>query len=408
MWPIIGPMEGLWGSLGTMPIRDLLEYCAKRQMHATLVCESGALEKNLVLRKGSLVRASSSDPREFLGQFLLNYGHINEEQLEQAFRTQQETKVFLGRILVMIGLVEESVIQNVLALKLRETVLDLLCWDHGQFHLSPDPEEEDDPSIDVEIPLDDILEEAEFRQVAWNSIRQIFPHEGIRLKVSPVVMPNKLEDPLDIRILELAMEDQSIAEIALTLHATPFALHQRLLALHRAGVLNPVVTEEAKKPEATDVPLPGASEATGQPSEEEAAVPTTLGKEATVEEIVAQARDFLAKGRYAEARSVAMRAVEVGPQDDSAHSMLKEAEMGMLAELREKLLETPRIPRVTLSQEELKKREFTPAERYLLKRFDGTKPLSTVLKISPIKEVEALWMVNSLISAGIVNLEPPP
>lgn len=403
-------MEGLWGSLTFMPAGDVLAYCARKKMDATLRCESGSKEKTLVLRRGDIVRASSNDPREYLGQFLINYGHINEEQLEQAFETQQETKVFLGRILVMIGLVDESVIREVLSLKLRETVLSLLSWEHGQFHLSPECDSDLDTSIEAPITVAEALEEAQARKAAWQCIRQVFPSQSMYLEISPEEIPEEHEHALDARIIELAVQGQTIAEIALSLHATPFALHQRLLALHRAGVLRPFSGEDLGQ-EDDELPLTEVAdegldlEVDVELGEEESFVPGTLGEQASVDQIIALARDFLTKGRYAEARAIALRAVEVAPHDDSANSTLKEAETGMLAGLRKKLLEEQWVPRVTAAAEELRSKRFTPAERYLLKRFDGEKTLSAILRVSPIKEVEALKIVNDMASAGVIALD---
>lgn len=400
-------MEGLWGSLGTMPIRDLLSYAGSREFEGTIRCESGSQEKTLVVQGGGVIRASSNDPREYLGQFLINYGHIDEEQLTRAFETQQETKVFLGRILVMIGLLEEAVIREMLSLKVRETVLSLLGWEHGQFHFSPEPVRDIDPAIEVTVPLVDILREAESREAAWTAIRRIFPHEGLYLELSLGSTSTGFEHPLDERIVELAAQGQTIAEIALSLHATPFAFHERLLALHGLGVVSPVSAEDltARRSEASDESNLSDIEIDVSVGEEEK-VPSTLGEQASIDQIVALARDFLSKGRYGEARAIAARAVEMAPQDDAANSALKESETGMLAELRQSLLERRGAPRVTASKEDLAKGRYSPAERYLLKRFDGEKPLSSVLKVSPIKEVEALKIVSDMIAAGVVEIVP--
>jgi hypothetical protein len=402
-------MDGLWGSLKTMPLSDLLLYCVRRGLSGTLRCESGPQEKTVVVRDGHAILTSSNDPREYLGQFLINYGHINEEQLTQAFETQKETNVFLGRILVMIGLVDEPVVRDLVSLKIRETVLSLLSWPHGQFHFADGEGPAAEPGIDVRIPIEEILREFEERKSAWQDIRQVFPDDALYLYIRPEALPDPPAHPLDGRIIELALAGQTIAEIALSLHATPFALHQRLLALHRANCLEPrTAAEMADADESFDIAL----EAEGEDEVldlviEPDPIPETLGEEATVHEIVARAQMFLREGKYGEAQVIASRAVEMAPEDGGARSVLKEAETGLLAELRQRLLGRPLVPRVVASPEALRKLRFTPAERYLLKRFDGKKALAAVLRVSPIKEVEGLKLVDALSGSGVIRLDEP-
>ena len=99
-------MRGLMGTFAILPLGDLLELVARRGLAGTLTCERGTVRKTLYLREGRAVGAASNDPREFLGQLLINFGRLTEEQLSKAFQTQEETKVRLGKVLVMVGLVE--------------------------------------------------------------------------------------------------------------------------------------------------------------------------------------------------------------------------------------------------------------------------------------------------------------
>ena len=98
------------GSFQVMPLQDLVEFVARRQFSGALTCERGAVRKTIHLHLGAAVGAASNDPREFLGQLLINFGRLTEEQLSKAFQTQEETKVRLGKVLVMVGLVPPEVI----------------------------------------------------------------------------------------------------------------------------------------------------------------------------------------------------------------------------------------------------------------------------------------------------------
>ncbi len=399
-------MEGLTGQVAVMPVRDLVRYLVDKGLGGTIHCEQGTLQKSVTLQEGRITSASSSDPREYLGQFLINYGHINEEQLTQAFETQQETRIMLGRILVMIGLVDEAVIQQVLALKIRETLLSLLEWEHGLFHFMPGSED-NAGIVEVSVSLDEVLAEAEFRRTAWESIRQVFPHGDMALSVEETRVPEVPEHPLDARILELARKGESIDSIALALHATPFALYQRLFALHRAGVVSPAPAGHVELE--LDFEVEEATEQADEPLDlvVEAPIPEVLGEETPLAEIVGRTRDFLREGKYEEAHHLASRAIELAPASPEVEAVLMEAETGLLAELRGQLLARPLAPRVIAAPARLRSMRFTPAERYLLKRFDGKRTLKQIIRVSPIKELEALKAVRRFTQAGLIRLAEP-
>src|SRR5262245_26811519 len=95
--------RGLSGDLGTMPLKDLVSYLGNRRASGTLHLKRWPVQKQVWLQEGLVLSASSNQAREFLGQFLINMGHLTEDQFAKAYETQKETRVFLGKILVMIG-----------------------------------------------------------------------------------------------------------------------------------------------------------------------------------------------------------------------------------------------------------------------------------------------------------------
>ena len=76
---------------------------------------------------------SSSDPREYLGQFLISRDYISEDQLNKAMETQLKSGIKLGKILIMVGILEESELETVLQLKAEENIYDLFLWEEGDF-----------------------------------------------------------------------------------------------------------------------------------------------------------------------------------------------------------------------------------------------------------------------------------
>src|SRR6266849_11113928 len=126
-------MRGLKGDFGTMPLKDLVVYLGNQRASGALSLEREGVRKRVEVLNGLVVKASSNQRREYLGQFLISLGHITEDQFTKAYETQQETKVFLGKILAMIGLVPEMVVLIGLSLKFRETLLEAFQWSAGSF-----------------------------------------------------------------------------------------------------------------------------------------------------------------------------------------------------------------------------------------------------------------------------------
>ncbi|MBN8280236.1 MAG: Flp pilus assembly complex ATPase component TadA [Gammaproteobacteria bacterium] len=70
-------------------------------------------------------RAERRAPRKQLGEFLVEKGLINRDQLRVALTEQRQKNERLGKILVRLGLVSESVVRDVLAEMLRVESIDL-------------------------------------------------------------------------------------------------------------------------------------------------------------------------------------------------------------------------------------------------------------------------------------------
>ncbi|MCC7257809.1 MAG: Flp pilus assembly complex ATPase component TadA [Gammaproteobacteria bacterium] len=70
-------------------------------------------------------RTERRAPRRQLGEFLLEKGLINQDQLRVALTEQKQKNERLGKILVRLGLISESVLRDVLAEMLRVESVDL-------------------------------------------------------------------------------------------------------------------------------------------------------------------------------------------------------------------------------------------------------------------------------------------
>ena len=74
------------GNLSTMNLSEIFQWLSIGQKSGTLLIEKGKLVKEIYFREGKVSSASSSNPREFMGQFLLSSKKLTERQLKSCFR----------------------------------------------------------------------------------------------------------------------------------------------------------------------------------------------------------------------------------------------------------------------------------------------------------------------------------
>ncbi len=383
-------MHGLSGDFATMPLRDVVNYLGNRRVSGKLRVQRGGVFKELTLSEGSVISASSNQPREYLGQFLINMGHLTEDQLGRAFEAQRETDILLGKILVMKGMVPEGTVQNTLSLKFREMLLDAFEWPEGEFEFEPMEVSHPSEGLDVRIDLQDIYREGEFRETAWQAIRAAFPSGKARLTVDE----RKLAEPrqpggIDERLVQLIKDGLTIDEMALALHASDFYLYQRLYALYRRDAV-------AMRKEATPPPIPAP---------EPQAQPQIIGSESSADEVLQAVRMFLEAQNFRDAEVLARRAHEMAPSADTA-DLLRQAEAGLLEALRQVLMDPSKVPALQVPQAKLKTMQLSAPERYLLSRIDGKRDVAAIVRVSPLHELDALKYFQGFLDSGFVKLNP--
>jgi hypothetical protein len=270
------------------------------------------------------------------------------------------------------------VLRDVLAIKIRETLLDVFRWGSGVFRVDEEPPAPTDDELGVAVPLGDILKEAEFRATAWDAFHAQFPSGGASLLVDESRIPPGLgEETVDGKLIMLAIHGRTIDEIGLALHATEFHLYQRLYALARQGVLQAADIELVEEP--------------GSGDEGQAA--------AALEE---SAR-LLATGRPAEAEVAAARALAASPSSDDARAALGTARDALGASLRASL-DRRGVPVVRLSAPEIAGLGLDAAQKYLLSRCDGRRALGQIAQVAPLEEIEVLKAFRDFVDRGVVEL----
>jgi hypothetical protein len=240
-------MPSVAGDIELMPVTDIVAWLANRRPTATLSVRRRDVESRFLIRDGLCTRASSTDPREYLGQHLINFGYIDEDGLQRAFDTQKETKVPLGRVLVMVEALTQDQLQRVLTFKTREGLLEALCWNDGSWRLTPGVDS--DPDLDCVRPVDlrEVCSEAAARRQMWSEIRRVFPSDATRCDV--LAGGAAVASTFDRRLLALMAAGKTVGEAALELRAMDFQTYARLYDLANRKLLRARVTTMEVSPD---------------------------------------------------------------------------------------------------------------------------------------------------------------
>lgn len=370
------------GDFGSMSLADVLIWLANREKTGVLVIESGGVKKKVTVEGGSVVRVSSSNPHEYLGQVMVAFGLITEEQLQRAFETQKETGVLLGRILVMIGLVSEEQVVQTLQYNIRETIFDALRWNAGTFLFEEASKSEARPEIEVAVPLLEIHREGARRAGLWESFKRVFPSQSMTLAVNEGRVPESATpQSVDGRILALARLGLTVEAIKLELHATDFHVHARLFELHRAGAIEPREVSgtgiESVFPDVTP--------------------PKELGH-------TDLARHSFAARDYPRAIEHAKQALRANPADEVMVELVRQAEGHLLRELQKLIPSDEAVPQLLHPPGDLAGKRMTARERYILTRIDGIRSIRTIMQVSPMREIEALQIFHKFVRDGLIRV----
>ena len=162
------------GNLSTMGLAELLQLLANGHQTGTLSVTDGEIEKKIFLQDGEIVSSSCTDPKGFLGQFLISKGLITEEVLAQAMAIQEEQGGLLGEILVQGGALDQERLDHLLRVKAEDNICDLFFWDQGSFEFT-DGDLPDYELVRISATISSLVMEGMRRVEHANQIREVIP-----------------------------------------------------------------------------------------------------------------------------------------------------------------------------------------------------------------------------------------
>jgi tetratricopeptide (TPR) repeat protein len=372
------------GNLATMPLPDLLQWLAYSQKTGILILSKGEIVKEIYFQKGKIVASSSNDPREYFGQFLLSFGKISENQLIEAFKKQAQSGVKIGRILVNEGFLEESEVQKYLRIKAEETIYDLFVWgDKGEFKFFNDATAEGN-AVPIEMEVTSILMEGTRRSDEWSRIKKVFPSQNVIVKIIPENLNRDvLEDPVYNRVIQLLENPRRIADLCLAFHSSDFAVYKTLFDLYTFSIIEVELTEEVEQKEEEKI------------------------KDEEIRILSNQALKEYNSGEFEKAIQIFKHILSLEPNHSFARMMIQKS----YDEIKDSLISSDftieHIPYLKRTITPLDEFNFTPQENYILSRINGINSVQSIIRISPILELQALMIFKKLAKDNLIGFLPP-
>ena len=231
---------GLKGDLSTMGLEDILQWLAVGKKAGVLELRGVLHTKRVSFSDGKITSVWSSDPREYLGQYLLAFSRITEEQLREALATQEDENQLLGRILINRQLVTEAEIRKIVQHKVEETIFDTFLWEVGSFEFH-DGAPSHQKSMLLSLDVTGIVLEGARRMDEWKRIRQgIKGNDAVVCAIPESIAENLPLAPEDANILARLDGLKTIDQLLIEMRAPEFKVNKLIFELVEKGMVRVV------------------------------------------------------------------------------------------------------------------------------------------------------------------------
>lgn len=371
----------LTGNLSTMSLAEIFQWLNSGQKTGTLrVVSKTGLTKDVYFEQGTINSASSSDPRELIGQYLLNSNKISEQQLVDALEKQRRDHVLLGKILVQQKLLKEEELSEILFTISEEIIYDLFLWKEGKFEFYDArlPEREL-PNMNLDITH--IVLEGARREDEWLQIKDAFPDEATMIRPNIERIAENLPLPADSAdLLQFIDGNRSLLEITRCVRLTKFKVCQKLLELHEKGMVERgnFDTQRFSIPNGGHHPL----------NQEFAAI-----------------EDLLNKGEIENAEHALLKLAKRLPDSNGLEQLHKLVEDKKLETTAKRVINPNAVPALSMDVNKITRLNLSPEEGFIISRINGVFDVKSIIKISPFEEPLCLKIFKQFMDDGVISFK---
>jgi hypothetical protein len=401
---------GIVGNLRTMQLEELLQWLSQSKKSGTLEINSGKVEKRIYFKDGRILSSSSSKPEEYLGHFLVSHGLISEIELSKAIELQEKTRTLLGKILVTTGALKESDLHRMLRLKAEESIYDIFSWTEADFRFLDDVLP-DSAMVPMSLDVTAIVMEGVQRLDEWRRIRELIPTQDA---IPVIVRELELDSARagERRILELVDDQRTIEEIRLQTHSSDFHVCRVLFEQHRLGYLKIIRPRWTASPPESDAvhAAGGAGAATGSGAGAGRAGTRTnaLAASFSANALLEAASHYLEDKDYEHAMRHLRAARSLEPDNRDVQEALTLGERRIREEIEREGVRLSSVPQLAATMEQLTSAKISPQEGFMLTRINGTYDIHSIVKITPMPQIDALMVFWKLAKAGHIRIAAKP
>ena len=138
---------GLRGDLQAFDFSMVLQVVSKGGKTGVLYFRRGEEVRALHLRDGNLIAAGGSEGLR-LGQIGCGQGFISQEQLQEVLVEAKKSGRRMGEVLLDLAYINEDDLKELIRHQIREIVLEISCWEEGDFEFRDYPVEFDERGIE--------------------------------------------------------------------------------------------------------------------------------------------------------------------------------------------------------------------------------------------------------------------
>jgi len=370
---------GISGNISTMSLAEVFQWLHNGQKTGTLhIRGKQRIVKEVYFQKGTINSASSNDPGELIGQFLLASHRITEQQLTSALESQNRDHVLLGKILVQQKIVSGEELGRILRNISEEIIYDLFLWKEGTFEFMDDvlPRREI-PTLALDI-THLVLEGAQ-REDEWGRIHEVFPDEHVVVRPRIEQILDRL--PLDsesARLMSMVNGTRTIYEILRLAKTTKFRLLKSLLILYEEGLLAVGDFRSQIIPSQVQV------------------------KKNPVKEMIVSVEALMRRGKLSDAERGIIKLEQIAGNHPDVKKLKEMIQEKRLETTAKEMINPSAIPVLKMDMGELTKMDMSAEEGFLVSRVNGVWDIKSILKVAPFDEGTCLRIFKKFLDDGVV------
>ena len=383
-------MATIRADLSLMTVAEFLTWLRTQDVDGVLTVDSGISQFTFSVSQGAIVRAQTNTKDLSLGQFLIASQTVAEDTMRKALQSRQQTQhttnqedlIPIGEYLIQKGFISEEELKEAVITQIREVLFEATTWKTGVLVFERDKLRHRSFAAPASESLESLCRLIQHRQDQWQNIRRVIKDKKARLEIGHVSSESTYQlDHLEDRILSYAAFGMTIEAICLEIRGPVFQIYHRLSTLTQLGFIT-IIDAAVDEPPTLDLPVQEENDG----SHEEKAV---------------LAYD---SGDYRLAISYAKVCLARAPDNARAKHIIHDSDRLLQEQLRSLLPSLDAIPHKLMTTTELRERRRVSAkEHYLLTRINGVRTIESIVRIAPMRDIDAYKLFEQLKNEGVIR-----